>query len=73
MMFFWIPLLFVVPFLLFGAYRREGGVGCCGMTHDMNSQAPGPQGPQPIEIARQRLARGEITVEEFETIKRVLG
>lgn len=74
MMFFWLPLLFVVPFALFHLFRREAGVGCCGMTHDANyTQVPGPQGSQPIEIARLRLARGEITVEEFETIKRVLG
>lgn len=72
MMFFWLPLLFVVPFVLFHLLRHEGGAACC-MAHDHGTHAPGPQGSAPIEIARQRLARGEITVEEFETIRRVLG
>ena len=32
-----------------------------------------PLRPEPLEILRERFARGEITAEEFETAKRVLG
>ncbi len=36
--------------------------------------APGaPPRPEPLDILRERFARGEITQEEFETAKRVLG
>lgn len=41
--------------------------------------APGPYGPRQaqrdsaLEIARERLARGEITKEQFEEIRRSLG
>lgn len=32
-----------------------------------------PPRPEPLDILRERFARGEITQEEFETAKRVLG
>jgi uncharacterized membrane protein len=32
-----------------------------------------PLRPEPLDILRERFARGEITQEEFETAKRVLG
>jgi uncharacterized membrane protein len=32
-----------------------------------------PVRPEPIEILRERFARGEITLDEFETTKRALG
>lgn len=35
--------------------------------------APPPPRPDPLDILRERFARGEITQEEFETAKRVLG
>lgn len=35
--------------------------------------APPPARPDPLDILRERFARGEITQEEFETAKRVLG
>lgn len=31
-----------------------------------------PHAPDPLEIAKQRLARGEITREEFEELRKVL-
>jgi uncharacterized membrane protein len=34
---------------------------------------PGPAGPDPLQIARLRLARGEITTAEFDEIRRVIG
>lgn len=38
-------------------------------------QAPtrGPSGPTPNEILRERFARGEISEQEFEQAKKVLG
>ena len=32
-----------------------------------------PMRPEPLDILRERFARGEITADEFETAKRVLG
>lgn len=34
---------------------------------------PSPPRPEPLDILRERFARGEINVEEFETAKRALG
>jgi uncharacterized membrane protein len=72
MWFFWFPLL-AVPFLLMWAFRHGTGVGCCGMPHaDGHVQVPNGQA-DPVEIVRQRLARGEITPEQYEEIRRALG
>ncbi|MCE5202865.1 MAG: SHOCT domain-containing protein [Coriobacteriales bacterium] len=74
MMFFWLVLLVALPFVLMWALRRDGTAGCCGMTHEAShTQPPAAPGPAPLEIARQRLARGEITVEQYEEIKRALS
>ena len=35
--------------------------------------APAVARPEPLDILRDRFARGEITVDEFETAKRALG
>ena len=35
--------------------------------------APPPSRPEPLDILRERFARGEITLDEFETAKRALG
>ena len=35
--------------------------------------APPPARPEPIDVLRDRFARGEITLDEFETAKRALG
>ena len=34
---------------------------------------PAPARPDPLDILRERFARGEISLEEFETAKRALG
>jgi hypothetical protein len=50
----------------------------------LTQRPPGPPGPpapvppavarpEPLDILRERFARGEITVDEFETAKRALG
>lgn len=75
MMFLWFPFLFLIPFAMFWMMRpgTGGGMGCCGMSHAGDMQTPSAGGPEPIEIARLRLARGEITTAEFEEIRRALG
>lgn len=78
MWFFWLPLFFVVPFFVIMLVRHGAGPGC-GMHygHGMypTSVVPpqGPAGNDPVEIVRQRLARGEITPEQYNEIRRVLG
>lgn len=79
MMFLWFPLLFLVPLVIWWAVRpgeAGAGMGCCGMTHAAQTHAPGtpPAGTaDPVDIVRHRLARGDITPEEYATIRRTLG
>jgi uncharacterized membrane protein len=74
MMFLWLPFLFLIPAALVWMAWSNAGTGCCGArTHAMPVQAPSANAPDPIEIARERLARGEISSAEFEEIRRVLG
>jgi uncharacterized membrane protein len=73
MMFLWLPFLFLIPFAIFWMARSGGDVGCCGMSHTGPTQSQGPSGPDPMDILRQRLARGEITSAEFEEIRRALS
>jgi len=75
MMLLWIPLLFLIPFGFARMMRPSAvGDGCCGMNHS-SAVAPqgGSSGSEPIEILRQRLARGEVTSAEYEEIRRLLG
>lgn len=72
MMFLWFPFLFVIPFAVVWAMRHdEGTFGC--MNHAGHAQTPTTGGSDATETARRRLAQGEITVDEFEVIRRVLG
>ena len=73
MMFLWLPFLFLIPFAIFWMMRSGEGTMGCGMGHAGHAEAPSAGGPDPIEIARQRLARGEITVAQFDEIRRALG
>jgi uncharacterized membrane protein len=69
MWFFWFPLVFVLVW----AFRRAEGPGYCGMSHtEGHVQSPNGQA-DPVEIVRQRLARGEITPEQYAEIRRALG
>lgn len=72
MMFLWLSFLFLIPFAIFWMMRPGTGMGCCGMDHAGHAQTPVAGGPDPVEIARQRLARGEITTSQYEEIRRVL-
>jgi len=44
-----------------------------GTTPSPGSHVAPPLRVEPLDILRERFARGEITVEEFETAKRALG
>lgn len=75
MMWFWIFPLFLLPFAVIMLVRHGAGVGC-GVHHGYGVYPAAPQapaGPDPVEIVRQRLARGEITPAEYEEIRRALG
>ncbi len=70
MMFFWF--LFLIPFVIFLVARPYGmGGGCCGW-RGTGVQPPAARGNDPVEIVRQRLARGEITPAEYEEIRKTL-
>ena len=45
------------------------GLGIAWLARQMGRRAAGPGGPDPLEIARRRLAAGEITLAEFEEIR----
>lgn len=76
MMFLWIPFLLLIPLVVVMMTRSSGAAGCCGMAQHS------PMAPQPpasststqdaLEIARLRLARGEVTPEQFAEIRRAL-
>lgn len=79
MMFLWIPMLLIVLFLLLWGSRGGSSKASCCEAHNGHEHAtvgtprPSSDGPSPIEIARLRLARGEITPEQFEGISKTLS
>ena len=74
MMFLLFPF-FLIPFALFWVVRPGAGMGWCDATHAGYAQghAPNASGVDPMTIAGQRLARGEINAAEFEEIRRAIG
>lgn len=74
MMFLWLPLLFLIPTALVWLASSNAQAGACrGGSHAMPARPRGATQFDPIDIARQRLARGEVNTPEFEDIRRVLG
>lgn len=71
MWFFLFPLL-LVPLAAVMVWRHGTGAGCCG-AHAGYHQPTDAGRADPVEIVRQRLARGEITPEQYEEIRRTLG
>lgn len=72
---FWIfPILMPIVMLigLYLVFGRGGFRGCCGL----NGRSEDPQdrkiAASPMEILKQRYAKGEITKDEFEEIKKGL-
>lgn len=74
MWFFWIPFV-LLPLCVILMFRRGEHVGCHAMAGHgrMTSPLPTPKYTDPVEIVRERLARGEITPEEYEQVRRALG
>jgi uncharacterized membrane protein len=81
MMGFWffpfllLLLLLCVPFML-ARHAFGGGCGMArmqGMTPTAPSAPTAPAGKDPVDIVRERLARGEITPAEYEEIRKALG
>lgn len=72
MMFLWIPFLLLCPLAMFLMMRggMDHGPHPSNAGHD---QMTASGGPAPIEIARQRLARGEINTAQFDEIRRAIG
>jgi putative membrane protein len=60
-MFLILIIIVAAGVLLYSFYRRRGGAPLFGRRED-----------DPVEIARRRYAKGEISREEFEQIKRDL-
>ena len=72
----------IVVAAIISLFRGRGGRGPAGYWAPPPVMPPGPSAPsapsaplrpEPLDILRDRFARGEITAEEFENAKRVLG
>jgi uncharacterized membrane protein len=68
MMFLWLPLLFLIPLAIFWDHPTASE-RVPGALHG----APSAPTENPNEIVRKRLARGEITIAEFEEIRGVIS
>lgn len=73
MMFFWLPLLFLIPVLLLWPDRSTPAERVGGIAHAQNLGGSVPPSEDTNQILRRRLARGEITVAEFEEVRRLIG
>jgi len=73
MFFLWLPFLLLCPLAMFLMMRSGNGMGGHDMNHAGHAQMQPATRPDPIEIARQRLARGEIDSAQFEEIRRVIS
>jgi uncharacterized membrane protein len=73
MMFLWLPILFLIPLAMMWMMRSGNGMSGRDMSHAARVETPPAGGPDSIEIARQRLARGEISTTEYEEIRHAIG
>ena len=73
MMFLWLPLLFLIPFAFVRMVRPESEVARCGSANPYRQSTSAPADADPIDIARLRLARGEITPTEYGQIRRLIS
>lgn len=73
MMFLWLPFLILIPFAILMMSRSSTGMAGCAVAGSGDTRAPRPAGPDPIDIARQRLARGEITAVQYQEIVRTIS
>lgn len=76
MMFFWFFFVLAIPLFLFWMMRSQGGggvgMGCCGSHAGHGSTAQSGQSDA-VVIARERFAKGEISADEYETIRKALS
>jgi putative membrane protein len=63
----WIGLLALGVWLLARLFPGAGGKGRAGSSG--GSDHPAPAGDTALEVLRRRYARGELTKEEYETIR----
>lgn len=66
---FWIAIVVAVILLIIWLYRQVSGKSGGGV----EGSRGGAVGESPLEILQKRYARGEITVKEFEAMKKELG
>ena len=59
----------VLNLLLFLGLLTLLGLGIAWLVRQVGRRSVAPAGPDPLEIARRRLAAGEITLAEFEEIR----
>lgn len=67
MVLFWGVIVALVVWLVQSATRREAGA-----PPPASGTRTGAAPPDPLDIAKERFARGEITREQFEEIRRTL-
>lgn len=65
MLIFWGLIIWAIIALV----RGVSGGGCCGMGH---SNGNGHKGDNAVSILKERYAKGEITKEDFEKMKKDL-
>lgn len=65
---FWIAIVVAVILLIIWLYRQVSGKDA-----RRAGGVPGAAGESPLEILQKRYARGEITLKEFEVMKKELG
>jgi putative membrane protein len=74
---FWLLLLVlgvvIVVAAIVALFRGRGAWNGQGQHWSAPPTTPQAPRPEPLEILRERYARGEITADEFETAKRILG
>lgn len=69
MLVFWVFIIWAILAAL-GAISGPGG-GCCGHRRDnFPPPTPGPKSNQALEILRERYAKGEISKEDFDRMKK---
>lgn len=74
MMFLWLPLLFAIPLVVIFMLRPAGSGGPSHAGTGFAAPTAPPVVPRPdaMDIARLRLARGEISSAEFDHVRQVL-
>lgn len=65
-------VILLAVLLVFGS-SVIGGVWLIGRSSTPDRRQPGRQGDQPLEILRRRYANGEITHEEYDTMRERLS